>query len=59
MGYGRRWMAETVFSFYKRLFGEYMAARSFPAMVQEVVLKASLINLFMGNVLNNVTFISV
>ena len=48
VGYGKRWMAETVFSVFKRLFGEYVAARSFPAMVQEVILKASLYNLFMS-----------
>jgi hypothetical protein len=48
VGYGRRWMVETVFSVFKRLFGEYVAARSFPAMVKEVMLKASLYNLFMS-----------
>jgi len=48
VGYGRRWMAETVFSVFKRLFGEYVAARGFRAMVREILLKASLYNLFMS-----------
>ena len=48
VGYGRRWMAETAFSVYKRLFGEYVMARSFSNMVREVILKASLYNLFVS-----------
>jgi hypothetical protein len=48
VGYGRRWMAETAFSVYKRLFGEYVMARSFSNMVREMILKASLYNLFMS-----------
>lgn len=48
VGYGRMWMAETVFSVFKRLFGEYVTARGFPAIVREVMLKASLYNLFMS-----------
>jgi IS5 family transposase len=47
VGYCRRWMAETAFSVFKRVFGEHVAARSFPNMVREMVLKASLYNLFM------------
>ena len=38
-GYGRRWMVEMAFSVFKRLFGESVAARSFKAMVQEIVIK--------------------
>jgi len=41
-------MAETAFSVYKRLFGEYVMARSFSNMVREMILKASLYNLFMS-----------
>jgi hypothetical protein len=41
-------MAETAFSVIKRVFGEYVMARSFPNMVGEMLLKASLINLFMS-----------
>jgi hypothetical protein len=48
VGYGRRWMAETAFSVIKRAFGEYVMARSFPNMVGEMLLKASLYNLFMS-----------
>ena len=48
VGYGCRWIAKTVFSVFKRLFGECVVARGFPAMVQEVMLKASLYNLFMS-----------
>jgi len=48
VGYGGRWMAETAFSVIKRLFGEYVMARSFSNMVREMILKASLYNLFMS-----------
>src|SRR5215210_4449589 len=30
-----RWMAETVFSSIKRMFGEYVSARKFPNMTKE------------------------
>lgn len=46
VGYGRRWMAETAFSTFKRMFGEHVTARKFPNMVREMVLKARLYNLF-------------
>ena len=39
VGYGQRWMAEMAFFVYKRLFGEYVAVRSFPSMVREMILK--------------------
>jgi hypothetical protein len=45
-GYGQRWMAETVFSTFKRLFGEYASSIKFRHMVKEMILKASLYNLF-------------
>jgi hypothetical protein len=48
VGYGGRWMAETAFSVYKRLFSEYVMARSFSNMVREMILKASLYDLFMS-----------
>jgi hypothetical protein len=44
--YGQRWMAETVFSAFKRLFGEYASSLKFRYMVKEMMLKASLYNLF-------------
>ena len=46
VSYGSRWMAETVFSSLKRMFGEYVSARKFPNMVKEMILKASLYNMF-------------
>jgi transposase len=46
MGYGQRWMAETVFSSIKRTFGEHVTARKFPHMVKEIFLKAVLYNMF-------------
>jgi Transposase DDE domain len=46
VSYGYRWMAETVFSSIKRTFGEHVAARKFPNMVKELILKASLYNMF-------------
>ena len=45
VGYGERWMVETAFSTFKRLFGEHVVAKSLPDMVNEVLLKASLYNL--------------
>ncbi|MFL6457316.1 MAG: transposase [Nitrososphaeraceae archaeon] len=47
VSYGSRWMAETAFSSLKRMFGEYVTARKFPNMVKEMILKASLYNLFL------------
>lgn len=46
--YRSRWMAETVFSSLKRMFGEYVTANRFPNMVKEMILKASLYNLFLA-----------
>ncbi len=44
--YGHRWMAETVFSSIKRMFGEYVSATRFQNMVKEMMMKVSLYNLF-------------
>ncbi len=44
--YGRRWIVESVFSAIKRMFGEYVSAVKYPNMVKEIMLKASLYNLF-------------
>jgi Transposase DDE domain len=46
VSYGYRWIAETVFSSIKRMFGEYVSARKYPNMVKEMMLKASLYNIF-------------
>lgn len=46
VSYGHRWMAETVFSSIKRMFGEHVTARKFPNMVKEIFLKATLYNMF-------------
>ena len=46
--YGLRWMVETAFSTFKRLFGEHVRAISLPNMIREMLLKASLYNLFMS-----------
>ena len=46
VSYGYRWIAETVFSSMKRMFGEYVSARKYPNMVKEMILKASLYNIF-------------
>jgi hypothetical protein len=47
VGYGKRWIAESVFSAIKRIFGEHVMAHSFCNMVQELKLKASLWNKLM------------
>ena len=44
--YGKRWIAETIFSSIKRMFGEYVSATRFQNMVKEMILKVSLYNLF-------------
>ncbi|HVI21648.1 MAG TPA: IS5 family transposase [Bacillus sp. (in: firmicutes)] len=44
--YGSRWIAETVFSSIKRMFGEHASATKFQNMVKEMILKVSLYNLF-------------
>jgi hypothetical protein len=46
VSYGYRWIAETVFSSMKRMFGDYVSARKYPNMVKEMILKASLYNIF-------------
>jgi len=43
---GKRWIAETVFSSIKRMFGEYTSATRFQNMVKEMMMKVSLYNLF-------------
>ena len=44
--YGHRWMAETIFSSMKRMFGEHVSARKFHNMIKEMFMKASLYNMF-------------
>jgi len=44
--YGQRWMAESVFSSFKRMFGEYILATKLQNMVKEMMIKVSLYNLF-------------
>jgi hypothetical protein len=44
--YGHRWIAETAFSTIKRIFGEYVSATRFQNMVNEMMIKISLYNLF-------------
>ena len=44
--YGQRWIVEAVFSCIKRMFGEYVTAIRFENMIKEMILKASLYNLF-------------
>ena len=47
-GYGKRWMAETVFSSIKRTFGEYVYSVKFENMVKEIMLKVSLHSKFVS-----------
>jgi hypothetical protein len=46
-GYGYRWMAESAFSSLKRVFGEYICSVKWENIVKELLLKASIYNLFM------------
>jgi IS5 family transposase len=51
-GYGQRWMVESVFSTFKRTFGEYVSAKTMRNMANEIILKASLYNLLTGLTVN-------
>jgi len=44
VSYGKRWIAETVFSCLKRTFGENVYSIKFKNMVKEMMIKASLYN---------------
>jgi hypothetical protein len=46
-GYGMRWMAESAFSSIKRTFGEHVLSVKWNNIVNELMLKASIYNLFM------------
>ena len=46
VSYGQRWIAETVFSSIKRIFGEYVTAKNFHNKAKELILKAPLYNMF-------------
>lgn len=46
-GHGMRWMAETAFSSIKRTFGEYVSSVKWNSIENELMLKASIYNLFM------------
>ena len=46
-GCGRRWAVEGTYSSIKRIFGEYVSAKTFVNMAKEMATKASLYNLFM------------
>ena len=48
VSYGQRWIAETVFSSLKRMFGEYVYSVKMKNMKQELMLKASLYNKFLS-----------
>src|SRR3989337_3631262 len=47
-GYGYRWMAESAFSSLKRIFGEHITSVKWDSIVNELLLKASIYNLFMA-----------
>ncbi len=47
IGYGRRWIVESVFSVLKRIFGEHVMAHKRQNMVKELQLKMELYNRFM------------
>ena len=51
-GYGCRWMVESAFSCLKRVFGEYICSVRWDNIVKELLLKASIYNLFMKMNLN-------
>jgi hypothetical protein len=46
VSYGRRWIVESVFSAIKRMFGEEVRSKKKRNMIQELMLKISLYNMF-------------
>ena len=46
--YGQRWLVESVFSAFKRLFGEHLMALTWDKIVQEIKLKVALYNKWRG-----------
>ena len=46
VSYRQRWIVESVFSCIKRMFGEYVTAIRIENMIKEMMLKASLYNMF-------------
>lgn len=47
-GYGYRWIAESAFSAFKRMFGEHVKAVKWKNIVKELMLKASIYNMFIS-----------
>ncbi len=48
VSYGHRWIMESVFSSFKRMFGEHVMAHKTKNMIKELELKISLYNLFVS-----------
>jgi hypothetical protein len=48
VGFGKRWSVESAFSSFKRTFGEFVSAKKFEHMVNELKLKAFTYNLLIG-----------
>ena len=48
MGYGRRWAAETAFSTFKRLYGEYCMAKNMESISKEMMAKAYIYNMIIN-----------
>ena len=48
MGYGRRWAAETAFSTFKRLYGEYCMAKNMESIAKELSAKAYIYNMLIN-----------
>ena len=46
--YGLRWIAESAFSWMKRVFEEYVVAKNLENMIREITLKVFLYNLLIG-----------
>lgn len=47
-GYGRRWMAETAFSTFNRMFGEHSMARTMENITRELTAKVALYNMLVN-----------
>jgi hypothetical protein len=47
-GYGRRWAAETAFSTFKRLYGEYCMLKGMESIAKELTAKAYIYNMLIN-----------
>ena len=55
VSYRSRWIFEWVFQSMKRIFGDHVSPRKFDNAIMNLMIKASLYNMFIGMNFNNAT----